>query len=257
MCVRLCARTANKSVYVFVWAHLEHQFFWAFSQTSLSLHEWRYLFWSQPLAKSVCVCERETIFVWDKVREQGRERGREWVMWDGRERRQRKRCCGSSSVSSLLSGPWATQLPQSATAPPSLEHRIRYAQRRQICFNSPLTPRAPQLSKSGLNKLRGARQTKNTNAQRRLLWIRRSLCLPGEAEKPTRLSSLHDIGEEKWRHKNLRGKDDSMYEYAFIHEEQKCGCWSRLLRTMTSLFHRLLPYPCNHSAPETTRITPF
>lgn len=178
-------------------------------------------------------------------------------MWDGRERRQRKRCCGSSSVSSLLSGPWATQLPQSATAPPSPEHRIRYAQRRQICFTSPLTPRAPQLSKSGLNKLRGARQTKNTNAQRRLLWIRRSLCLPGEAEKPTRLSSLHDIGEEKWRHKNLRGKDDSMYEYAFIHEEQKCGCWSRLLRTMTSLFHRLLPYPCNHSAPETTRITPF
>lgn len=148
-------------------------------------------------------------------------------MWDGRERRQRKRCCGSSSVSSLLSGPWATQLPQSATAPPSPEHRIRYAQRRQICFNSPLTPRAPQLSKSGVNKLRGARQTKNTNAQRRLLWIRRSLCLPGEAEKPTRLSSLHDIGEEKWRHKNLRGKDDSMYEYAFIHEEQKCGYFVR------------------------------
>lgn len=28
-----------------------------------------------------------------------------------------------------------------------------------------------------------------------------------------------------------------MYEYAFIHAEQKCGCWSRLLRTMTSLFH--------------------
>lgn len=159
-------------------------------------------------------------------------------MRDGRERRQRKRCCRSSSISSLLSGPWATRLPQSATAPPSPEHRIRYAQRRQICFNSPLTPRAPQLSKSGLNKLRGARQTKkNTNAQRRLLWIRRSLCLPGEAEKPTRLSSLHDTGEEKWRHKNLRGKDDSMYEYAFIHAEQKCGCWSRLLRTMTSLFH--------------------
>lgn len=185
-------------------------------------------------------------------------------MWDGRERRQRKRCCGSSSISSLLSGPWATQLPQSATAPPSPEHRIRYAQRRQICFNSPLTPRAPQLSKSGLNKLRGARQTKK-NKHAKTPIMNPPLSLPprgGWKAHTLVITAWHRErqrkGEEKWRHKNVRGKDDSMYEYAFIHEEQKCGCGSRLLRTMTSLFRRLLFYPCiPHSAPETTRITPF
>lgn len=60
-----------------------------------------------------CVRVYMIVFVWDWVKE---------------------RCYGSSSISSLLSGPWATQLPQSASAPPSPECRIRYTQHRHILF---------------------------------------------------------------------------------------------------------------------------
>lgn len=113
--------------------------------------------------------------------------------------RLRERCYGSSSILSLLSGPWATQLPHSDVALPSPERRIRHAQHRHICFNSPLTPLAPCLSKSGLNKPQGCAPDKQTNMQRRPLRIRCSLCLPREADEPTHSSSLHDTGKDRER----------------------------------------------------------
>lgn len=144
MCVRMC-----------VWAFVEHQFFWAFSQAPLSLHECVCLSRSQPLSMcvivSVCLRQRERV---------GDER---WQR--ARRQRLRQRCCGSSSISSLLSGPWATQLPQSFAAPPSPELRICYALHRHICFNLPLTPLVPRLSKSGLNKPQGCAPDKQTNKE--------------------------------------------------------------------------------------------
>lgn len=144
------------------------------------------------------------------LRRSKRTRRREWVMRDGtergdtereseRERGLRERCCGSSSISSLLSGPWATQLSESAAALPSPKRRIRYARHRRICFNSPLTPPAPRRSKSGLNKPQGCAPDKQTNMQRRPLCIRRALCLPREADEPTLSSSLHDTGKDSGR----------------------------------------------------------
>lgn len=123
--------------------------------------------------------------------------------------RLRQRCYGSSSISSLLSGLWATQLPQSTAAPPSPEHRICNARHRHICFNSPLTPLAARLSKSGSNKPQGCAPHKQTNTQRRPLCICRSLYLPRESEEPTLSSLLHDRQKDNEREGERRQQKET------------------------------------------------
>lgn len=103
--VPLCV---NNCVYVQV--RVEHRFFRAFSQTPLSLHEWMCLSRSQGLR--VCVCDRKCLSETEQAKERGRVGDERWQ----RESEETERCCGSSSVSGLLSGPWAAQLPQSAAA---------------------------------------------------------------------------------------------------------------------------------------------
>lgn len=208
MCVGACVR-----------AYVEHQFFWAFSQAPLSLQECVCLSRLQPL--SMCVC----VIVSVCLRQTKRTRAREWVMRDcrGQGDRLRQRCYGSSSISSLLSGLWASQLSQSTDAAPSPELTIRYVRYRHMCFNSTLTPLAPRLSKRGLNKPQGCLPDKQTNMQRHPSFICRSLCLPRETEEPTLIVARHrerqrevDGRQEKvvWR---VRGREDDMCEYVFIY----------------------------------------
>lgn len=69
------------------------------------------------------------VFVSDSKRTRDGERVRQRAKRHSRRelQRLRQRCYGSSSISRLLSGPWATQLPQSA-AVPRAQNPMRVAQ---------------------------------------------------------------------------------------------------------------------------------
>lgn len=222
-----------------VWAciHFFFSFFFgASSRAPLSLHKsvclGRCRWECTCMIVSVCLREENK---WEEEKRSGwwemahseetEETGREREKWE---------CYGSSSISSQLSGLWATQLPEPAAALPSPELRIHYVRHRRICFNSPLTPQAARLSKSGLNKPRGCAPDKQTNMQRRPLCIRRSLAAPrggwGAHRCMTRRQTTRgrvwkgDTETQEYKGRRGRREHDSLCEHVFIFEKQKHGC---------------------------------
>lgn len=138
--------TVNKCVWELVLS-IRQVFSKSFSRAPLSLHQvcvFVQVAATENVSVYVCVCVCDCKCLSEEEQENNREK--EWVMRDGRERgdreRLKQRCYGSSSISSLLFGPWATQLPSQPLLcrPLSTEFAMRSA--GTFRFNLPLTPLA-------------------------------------------------------------------------------------------------------------------